>query len=570
MYNFEKYTANKNELLAKMDAVKFKIMDLDSLGIDVSESVKKIEAAKTIVQNDKISVVLVGAFSDGKTSVAAGWLNEKLDNMKIDSDESSDEILCYTPSSIPEGCQIVDTPGLFGDKVGSDENGGRITLSEKTKKYISEANMILYVVPAKNPIKDSHKECIRWILKDLNKLSTTVFVINRMDDVADMTDDKDYEVQARIKSENLRGKLLDCGISYADAQAVKIACISAAPDGKGVEVWKEYREEYLQRSRLPILESVTNEILQNSRQHLLTKTGCDILNDEIKKMLDVIREKTTDLSSKLLPEQKETLERNEKDLAKLRKRLLQSRGEIKDELRSLEKRKLACIRAATMENFRDVMEDEIGILPGQEGYRLENEINCVFDRYCIKYSGWTGQVGDSMQAEYEKQNELLQSLLSKGKDALSTGLKSAKNIGVDAIKSGIFKGRDLLGKMGKTVKFKPWQVTKMANFATNALPFVGVGIDVVSDIVANSKERKRNKEFEANKDEVKDELLKLFKGLNDELSNDNKYLSDFAPDYGVLVEQIKNDKEIIQAQERLLKDFEAWEKTVSEDDYTFC
>lgn len=570
MYNFAKYALNKNELIASIDATKAKIKELEALGLGVSDALQKIENAKAIIQNDKISVVLVGAFSDGKTSVAAGWLNEKLDNMKIDSDESSDEILCYTPSSIPEGCQIVDTPGLFGDKLGSDENGARIALSEKTKKYISEANLILYVVTAKNPIKDSHKECIRWILKDLNKLSTTIFVINRMDDVADMTDDEDYAMQARIKSDNLRSKLLDCGLTPEEIQKVKIACISAAPDGRGIDAWAGYREEYLRRSRLSTLETITNDVLQNSRQQLIMKTGCDILSDEIKKMLTIIREEARSIETVLLPEQKETLARNKKDLEQLAKRLLRSRGEIKDELRALEKSKIAAIRAATMESFKDVMEDEIGILPGQEGYRLNEEINGIFEHYCTKHSDWTGQVGNSMQQEYEKQNELMESLLSQGTGALSKGFKAAKYVGADVFKKGIFAGRDLLGKLGKTIKFKPWQVTKMANFATKALPVIGVGIDIVSDVIANSKEQKRNREFEKAKEQLKTELATMFKAVNDGLKDNDKYFADFAPNYGELLAQVGKDEEAIRAQEQMLKAFKTWEKQVTDADLTFC
>lgn len=570
MYNFEKYTSNKSELLASIESTKSKIMELENFGIDVSETIQKIENAKAIIKNDKVSVVLVGAFSDGKTSVAAGWLNEKLDNMKIDSDESSDEILCYTPSSIPEGCQIVDTPGLFGDKVGSDENGGVIALSDKTKKYISEANLILYVVTAKNPIKDSHKECIRWILKDLNKLASTIFVINRMDDVADMTDDDDYALQARIKTENLRSKLIDCGLTSAEAQAVKVSCISAAPSGKGIDVWKDHREEYLRRSRLSALENITNTILQDSRQQLIVKTGCDILNDEIKKTLDIIRDETGKIETILLPEQKETLNRNKRDLEQLSKRLLRSRSEIKEELHALEKGKIAAVRAATIESFKDVMDDEIGILPGQEGYRLNEEINSIFEKYCAKYSEWTGQVGSSMQAEYEKQNELLESLLSQGTGALSKGLKGAKYVGADAFKKGIFAGRDLLGKLGKTIKFKPWQVTKMANFATKALPVIGAGIDIVSEVIANSKELKRNREFERTKETLKDDLKKLFKEITDKLNDNEQYFSDFAPEYCELLEQVNNDAVAIQTQEKQLKEFKAWEKKLVASDITFC
>ena len=210
------YLADKKELISKMIKVKEFFSQLGEFNIDVSEAIGKIDSAITSVENDMLSIVLVGAFSDGKTSVVAGWLNEKVENMKIDSDESSNEILVYYPRSLPEGCQIVDTPGLFGDKVGSDEKGAQILLSDMTKRYISEANLILYVVPAKNPIKDSHKACIRWILNDLNKLSSTVFVINRMDDVADLTDEDEFESQRRIKTKNLRSKLVECGISQQE------------------------------------------------------------------------------------------------------------------------------------------------------------------------------------------------------------------------------------------------------------------------------------------------------------------------------------------------------------------
>ena len=570
MYEFQNYISNKSELITSIDKIKAKISELEAFEIDVSETIGKIENAKTIIQNDKVSVVLVGAFSDGKTSVAAGWLNEKLDNMKIDSDESSDEILYYTPSSIIEGCQIVDTPGLFGDKIDSDEKGGHITLSEKTKKFISEANLILYVVAAKNPIKDSHKECINWILKGLNKQSSTIFVINRMDDVADMTDDDDYSLQAKIKSDNLRSKLISCGLSADEVKDIKIACISAAPNGKGIEMWKGHREEYLRRSRLDSLESMTNEILKNSRQHLIVKTGCDILNDEIRKTLNAIRDEANKIETILLPEQKETLNRNKYELKQLAKRLLGSRVDIKNELRVLEKKKISAIRASTMESFKEVMEDEIGILPEQEGYLLNDEINSIFERYCVKYSEWTGQVGNSMQTEYEKQNELLEQLLSKGTGALSKGFKGAKYIGADTFKRGIFAGRDLLGKLGKTIKFKPWQVTKLANFATKALPVIGIGIDIVSDIISNTNRQKRNRDFERMKDELKEDIKKLFKQITDELKDDERFFNDFAPDYNELLKQVSNDEEAIHSQEKQLEEFKKWEQNVTESEFILC
>lgn len=567
MYDFKNYIDDKAALIQKMDVVEKKIQELDGMGIDISESIRKIESAKRIVQDDKISVVLVGAFSDGKTSVAAGWINEKLDNMKIASDESSDEILCYTPTTIPEGCQIVDTPGLFGDKVGADEDGGRVLLSDITKKFISEANIILYVVAAINPIKDSHRECIRWILKDLNKLSSTIFVINRMDDVADLTDEEDYSLQAKIKTENLKGKLLECGLNQSEANKVRVACISAAPNGQGIEVWNEHREEYLRRSHLDALEKLTNSILQSSRENLITKTGCDILNDELVKTIELIGEQERQIAEIFLPEKKESLKRNKKDLEALYKRLVRSKKDMKDALKALNKKKINIIRATSMENFKDVLEDEIGILPGKEGYVLNEEINDIFIEYAEKFSDWTMELGEKFQSEYNKQNEAMESLLKKGALGSSNGLKAAGQLGVATFKNGIFAGRELLGKLGVVIKFKPWQVTKMATFARKALPVIGAAIDVVTNIAENIAAGAKNRKFEKSKDDLKNGINDTFYEVMQMLNSDESYIDQFAPSYRILEEQIRQDEEDIRYQESMLKKFNTWNEEIIDADY---
>ena len=567
MYDFNNYLDDKSKLIQKMDIAEKKIQELSGMSIDISESIKKIENAKRIVKNDKISVVLVGAFSDGKTSVAAGWLNEKFDNMKIASDESSDEILCYTPTTIPEGCQIVDTPGLFGNKVGADEDGGQILLSDITKRFISEANLILYVVTAKNPIKDSHKECIRWILKDLNKLSSTIFVINRMDDVADLTDEEDYSLQVKIKTENLKGKLLECGLCQSEVNKVKVACISASPNGQGIEFWNEYREEYLRRSHLSALENMTNSILQNSRDSLIIKTGCDILNDELVKTIELITEQERRIEEIFLPEKKESLKRNKKDLEALYKRIVRSKKDMKDALKALNKKKINVIRATSMENFRDVLEDEIGIIPGKEGYVLNEEINDIFIEYAEKYSNWTMELGEKFQSEYNKQNEATESLLKKGALGASTGLKAAGKLGVGTFKNGIFAARELLGKLGVVIKFKPWQVTKLATFATKALPFIGAGIDIISNIAENIALKEKNRKFEKNKDDLKDGINDTFYEVMQMLNSDDSYIDQFAPSYRILENQIKQDEADISQQEAILKKFNAWNEAIIADEY---
>lgn len=560
MYSFDDYISNKSGLIHRMEETKSNIAELESMGIDVSESIKKIDKAIQIVSDDKISIVLVGAFSDGKTSVAAGWMNEKLENMKISSDESSDEILCYTPSTIPDGCVIVDTPGLFGDKKGADEEGTIISLSDMTRKYISEANLILYVVTAKNPIKDSHKECIKWILKDLNKLSTTIFVINRMDDVSDLTDDEDFAQQERIKTENLRGKLIECKLTRSESERANVVCISAAPYGKGIDEWSNYREEYLQRSHLGKLEIMTNSILQHSRDSLIIKTGCDILNDEINKMLDMICEQEKDIIEYILPEKKEGLKRNKKDLESLKKRILRTKIDMKKALKALNSRKISKIRAASMEDFATIVEDEIGMVKGKEGYVLQDEINDIFKEYAEKNSELVVSLGEKIQQDYDKQNDFINKMLKKGVDGAALGLKSAGQLGIGTLKSGIFAGRDLLGKVGIVIKFKPWDVTKLANFASKAFPIIGAAIDMGTNIAENLIAQKKNKEFEKTKKELQEAVESIFYDVYDKLNSDEDYISQFAPQYRALEEQIKQDEIDIKELEENLRRFDTWKR----------
>ena len=54
---------------------------------------------------------------------------------------------------------------------------------------------------------------------------------------------------------------------------------------------------------------------------------------------------------------------------------------MKDALNTLNKKKINTLRTTSMKNFRDVLEDEIGILLGKEGYVLNEEINDIFVEY---------------------------------------------------------------------------------------------------------------------------------------------------------------------------------------------
>ena len=185
--NFREKNDKAVEILEKLKEI---ISNGTKLGLAISPAViKKIERVTEMMgENQKLKVALIGGFSEGKTSIAAAWLG-RIDksSMKICQQESSDEVNVY---DVDSEIELIDTPGLFGfkEKYNDDEH-----IVEKykdiTKKYVSEAHLVLYVMDPTNPIKASHKDDLQWLFRDLGLLSRTVFVLSRFDEVADMEDD---------------------------------------------------------------------------------------------------------------------------------------------------------------------------------------------------------------------------------------------------------------------------------------------------------------------------------------------------------------------------------------------
>lgn len=61
--------------------------EFELFGVSVDSGLEKLQKAKEKINQRKLKVVLVGGFSEGKTSIASAWLGEVLG--KIDSAESS-------------------------------------------------------------------------------------------------------------------------------------------------------------------------------------------------------------------------------------------------------------------------------------------------------------------------------------------------------------------------------------------------------------------------------------------------------------------------------------------------
>ena len=542
MEKFNSYTVEKRQLLEKIEILKQRLNELKDFDIDCDDVLIKLKETVEAIDKDIISIVLIGAFSDGKTSVIAGWLGEECKNMKIDRDESSDRREIYHPTNIPDKCEIVDTPGLFGDKVGADENGDPLRLSDITKKYVDQANLILYVVEAKNPIKDSHKEVVKWILKDLHKLENTIFIINKMDSVVDVTDPEEYQRMSQIKIETLKNKIKELiNISNDELNKLNIVTVSSDPGERGFQFWKEHREKYEERSHICDLEDRTNEIIAVQSSGLVTKTGydvvCRVLNDKVA----VVSEQLDLIVNEYIPRFEESIKRNREDINNTRNQIMKSRSKYETQILDYEHQLLSDLSASTPETINNFIIQQIGSDNGELGYRIEQRINIISEEFLASTSIQLNDLYKKLQADWDNRNEFLDSMMKKAAGGASAALKTVSNVPLSQMKSAVFAGRDLLSKLGVVIKFKPWGATKLASGLLKGLPLLGAGIDVLTNIFETWQQHKQQAKFIKAKDELQKFISGFFKGVIDQVTDDKKFLEKFAPQLLELEENLNDE-----------------------------
>lgn len=300
----------QNKTLGKIYKLKQFIDDLASHGIDLSDLSSKIVDAIEVLNNKTISLALLGSFSDGKTTVISGLIGEVLDNMKIATDESSDEIVEYKADFLGKKIRIIDTPGLFGTKEKFDGNV-KTRLSDITREYISKANVVLYVTEAANPLPDSHKPLLKEIMRDLRKLKNTIFIINKMDDTGySLTDEEEFCDARKIKTLNLLEKLdSTLQLTPIEKNEIKIVCIAANPGDKDLtNFWFKDIEKYKRWSHIDSLSQdikflSDNLDIEKEQKKSAIDTGIDTAK-QLDKKLENIKIPMEKIFKKLLTSRK--------------------------------------------------------------------------------------------------------------------------------------------------------------------------------------------------------------------------------------------------------------------------
>lgn len=517
-------------------------------GLDFKELIRKIDRVKSSLSDSRIRIVLLSSFSEGKTTTVAGLIGRIESNMKIDNDESSDEIVVYRPNGKADDFEFVDTPGLFGKKE-KEIDGKNVRFSEITERYLSEAQIILYVCDAMNSIKESHAFVIEKLIRKFHKLESIIFVINKMDDAGiDLADPNDFTRGAQIKKASLVKRLKDTiNLTPEEEAKLNIVCIAADPGGEGIDKWLKSPEEYKEYSHIETLRDKVDSVISASDKcQLQTETTNASLVDITTSVSAEIQTLAESLAESLTIA-KDASNNMAIDLDLLKRDLTQNQKEMTVRLKELKKQLIADIDDASIETISSVLEDEIGV----EGkditfYVLNRNVNQI-----IKECSEANDISINTRTKnINKQASIQEQAMEKAADVVSGALKNA-NISGETVKS-------IRNVLAKDYKFRRWGAIKLGKNVTKVLNVAGKFLAVALEAVKWYKDARNQKRLEETKDLLKEEVNKMIAGIYKTFDNDSAYYENFAPSFLQLQSETQKrdeDLQILQGKANALKEY---------------
>ncbi len=482
----------------------------EKYGIQIEESLKdKIRNAIKNVADQKLKVALVGGFSEGKTSIAAAWIDRLNESMKIAHQESSDAVKIY---DIDNEMELVDTPGLFGFKEKITDSGKIERYKDITKKYISEAHLILYALNPSNPIKDSHKDDLNWLFRTLNLLSRTIFVISRFDEEADIEDEEDYNKRFKIKKENIQNRLNDLiSLSEKEKEGLIIVAVAANPFDLGVEHWLKHQEEFQKLSHIKTLQDATRKKIKENggKLTIIEETKKSVIQDVVHRQMPPAKQALQDINREMEYLNK-TLEKRRKGIQDLNGEISQARIHLREFITRYFSDLISQVSGTSLETFNDFIIREIG----DEGINIETKVQNAFERQTQGIVNEIAKIETGFNADmglFEKHAGTLGKIginfLNQSGFINATNIKLARDTIAAA---GKFVGIDL------ALKFKPWGAVNLAGSINKGLPFIGLAFEAWDSWNTHKKIQEFEKakgEMKSHFDGQKQEILAL---INDE------------------------------------------------------
>ncbi len=477
--NTDSFTNAKERARERLDGLQYACKKCEeSLSVETQDVQDKVTRVRARLEKEVFEVAFFGAFSDGKSTIIAA-LTRSFD-IPISVEPTTDRVERYRHGD----WILVDTPGTFGDRLLHDA---------VSQSYISEADLVVFVVNAVNPLPNSQEELVRWMLVDIDKEPHVIFAINRMDEVANLEDTADFEHYVQVKRRTLLQTLH--GICGRPCEPTVVA-ISADPYEQGIEDWLDnHSEEYKHLSRLQSLIVAIEEHLDIAAEQIQANAGMSSVQHGI----DTILERIKGLNEALQPAHEMLVQRVTK-LAQERDRLGQLVSEaylgIRKDVESMHSDLLRGIDACEDQSaLKNLIERDIG----EDGKILERKITNIVEHWGKTLTGQANPIFKQICASMEENASLFGTLMERVGSELAKALPKVFGGNPRQIADGILGIRN---KLNIPLKFKPFGALKLAKFLKK-VAWLAPLIEGVPTVIAIFRDHKLASEVAKLKEVIK-------------------------------------------------------------------
>jgi GTP-binding protein EngB required for normal cell division len=545
------FKAQQSQALEVLQKLQAFLQQGEDLGIQIDANLKsKLRTAIRNVVDDKLKIALVGAFSEGKTSVAAAWM-ERMDrsSMNISHQESSNEVKVYAVGS---DFVLIDTPGLFGFKEQFNTDTNAIEkYKDITRKYVSEAHLLLYVMNSTNPIKESHKDELVWLFRTLNLLPRTVFVLSRFDEVADVEDEAEYNSHLAIKRENVLVRMRDLiGLTPEEVENLAIVAVAANPFDMGIEYWLSNPEKFKALSHIGTLQQATSAKIDANGgvAAVIEEAKKSVIRDVLTKQLPLAIQHDERIGAEV-----DKLEgmniRLQKQLASGQSRILEARTNLRGFVTNYFSDLILQSKGLSQETFTEFFERELG----SEGVVLNTRMQNEFDRQLSSVNLELGKMKIGFESEVNHFNSTVKTLGKQGVDYVINS-KVINNTTILATRDGIVTLAKTVGlDLGKMLKFKPWGAVNLAEHLNGVFAFAGLAFEAWDSWEQSQREkafRGAIAQMVENFEQQRAELLDLING--------DDFVEQFFADHLVLQDSADAIKSNVGEQREKRQRFHTW------------
>jgi len=543
MKTVEYFKEQKKKTTNLLKRLKIFVEKGELFGITDDELIEKLNRAILDSESRKLKVTLIGGFSQGKTSIAAAWLeNYDKSSMKISAAESTDDINIY---EYDDDVMLVDTPGLFGFKEDANEKKFR----DKTKGYLSEADLILYVMDPENPIKESHRDLFDWLFKRLGLLSRTIFVINMFDSVCDIKDEEDYEDMLDIKKQDILSRLIEFGIIESH-MSIPVVAVSSDPMERGIEeYWLNHIQEYRTLSHIGELQAATfNTIKQFSdKNEIVVKKQKSIIKDVLGDKLPSVT-KNLYTANQELTKLQESFNDIESDFLKQRGKLFSARTELRAFVTDYYTDLILRLKKTTPDTIEEFFDANIG----KDGILIENTIRGEIELKLETLSADLEGLNQGINMTVEHYTNVIGKL---AEGSVRQGANYLKNVGIKVTNKQVLAVRDLLLP---SLKFKPYGAIKVADKITKGFSIFGAALGIGLEVWDSYSDMRKKEEFERAIQNIVGQLEDQRQEYYELFNDNDRFVERCVPAYSELAGQIETLNNQILERQKYLNDFEEW------------